>query len=134
MGMCTSVFGIYGIRVPESMLPRLERAVADAIQRLGESEQEFHGVEFGDLLDFDRRAYAAEAIPDEERLAMLRELRMPDDAGFFWTGDDDDRPAECVVEAGCWVVGYNIYELAHRSRDRFPDAELPEMLTWAEVH
>ncbi len=67
--------------------------------------------------------------------ATRKAVGAPDDTSFLYTGDEDDRPGCCNIDADIWVCGYSPSYLIELVKKRFAAGKRKhvDLYSWVEA-
>lgn len=125
----TQVFGVLIAQVDRELQDRLQ-ATAD---KLISPEDGMDDAAYRGVCDQVWEMHGGEI------LRRMRELNIPipESAALIWTGRPEDRPGNCQVGAGQWILGYSAEDLTHGMPLNFPDImamkKIPEATWWGWV-
>ena len=129
--MSTEYFAnaVFGVKLDEADEARIREAVERA-RPVAESSR----ADWDDLTPADQMHAMVELIDENEGFVTgLRDrYGASDKARLHWTGDEDDRPGRCNIEADVFVLGYGLLALPETPVP--PDfIPLAEWFTWVEA-
>lgn len=138
MSSCYSAHACCGVLLTGEGKKMFDEEYALAAARLndddGEDEDED---ENGDEDEGDENLSYDYRVLNEMNPTVLRHIRLlvgaPLDAAFLHTGDPDDRPGGCNIEADEWVVGYSWLYLEGLVKDRFKGPGEVDCFSWVEA-
>jgi hypothetical protein len=114
--MSTNYFanGVYGILLDD--IPELEemrKAIEAEFAALREGNCDNESLDVNDMVDGIDEDKATDEINKKWLPRLTKELHLlkidaPDGAQMLYTGNEDERPGRCDVDADCWVLGFGM--------------------------
>ena len=124
--MSTSYFvnGVYGVLPEGPLFDRFLALFEDFLPKAEEDEEPANDEVMDNVAE-----QVFQKHPDLV-LELKEQYQAPDGCFMFWTGNDDDRPGECGIDAETWVYGIGLFAMPIEEKisPRFRDEA--EWHTW----